>query len=274
VHSSRKAAIRASPVRDLVSLSNWLLTPISLRIEREILASANLVTTTSRAVAQDVQEFNVNAGQIRVLGNGVDHELFIPGKPVASQPPYLLYVGRLHRQKGLLDLVECARIVCKHRPDVRFVLAGKGPLEGELQKRITSLQLGAHFDFAGHIAVQSRHKLIKLYQNATMLVHPAYYEGLPTTVLEAMACAKPVVATGVSGILDVITSGVDGLLVPVKCPDAMAEVVLELLNNRHTMAALGAAARQTIEERYAWEVVSDHFVECYREAIDLAKDEP
>ena len=114
--------------------------------------------------------------------------------------------------------------------------------------------------FLGHV---EKSKLIELYQNATIFVLPSHYEGLPTTLLEAMSCGLPVVATAVSGNLDVIESGKNGILVPIKSPDRMAEAVSFLLDNEKLRTELGIAARKTIEQKFTWSAISDKILRCY-----------
>ena len=266
VHTPMKADTRAIPVTDLVSLAIRLQAPVSFRIEQALLASSGLVTAVASSVAQELAEYGLDPAQVVVVGNGVDHELFVPGGNGESKSsPYVLYAGRLGYRKGLLDLVECARLVCEHRPDVRFIIAGKGPMEPRLRTAISQAGLDGQCELVGHIS--DRRELVRLYQKAALVVHPAHYEGLPTTLLEAMSCGKAVVATAVSGALDAISSGENGLLVPPKQPGEMARAVLALLESDGLRVELGREARRTIEERYAWDIISEGFLACYRRVL-------
>jgi len=266
VHTPMKADTRAVPVTDLFSLTVRLQAPISFRIEYALLASSGLVTAVASSVAQELAEYGLDPARVVVVGNGVDHELFVPGgNEESTSSPYVLYAGRLGHRKGLLDLVECARLVCERRPYVRFILAGKGPMEPRLRRAITREGLEGRCEFVGHIS--DRQKLIRLYRGAALVLHPAHYEGLPTTLLEAMSCGKAVVATAVSGALDAISSGENGVLVPPRQPAEMARAVLALLENEGLRAELGREARRTIEERYTWDIISEGFLACYRRAV-------
>ena len=266
VHTPMKADTRAIPVTDLFSLAIRLQAPVSFRIEQALLALSGLVTSVASSVAQELAEYGLDPAQVVVVGNGVDHELFVPaGNGDTRSRPYVLYAGRLAHRKGLLDLVECARLVCERRLDVRFIIAGKGPLEPKLRSAIAQAGLDGRCELVGYIG--DRQELVRLYQNAALVVHPAHYEGLPTTLLEAMACGKAVVATAVSGALDAISSGENGLLVPPKQPETMVKAVLSLLENEGLRAELGRAARRTIEERYTWDIISEGFLACYRRVL-------
>lgn len=115
--------------------------------------------------------------------------------------------------------------------------------------------------------MSDRVELADLYRGATVYIHPAHYEGLPTVLLEAMACGRPVVATAVGGALDVIEDEHNGLLVPTKAPQAMAAAVARIMRNPDLATQLGSAARRTVEERYSWEVVGHHYLKEYKKLL-------
>lgn len=241
---------------------------ISYRIERGLLRTADVVSAVSRSVALDLAEYGVDPERVRVLHNGVDHMRFTPPSEEWEEPcPYVLTVARLAPRKGLLDLVECARLVARRYPGVRFVLAGGGSLEGRLRRLVAKLGLGDKFLMRGHISFQSP-DLVRLYQRAAVVVQPSHYEGMPGSLLEAMACGRPVVASDISAHAEVIRNEENGLLVPPHAPEAMAEAIVRLLKEREERVRLGRNARRTIEAEYTWEVVTDQYLACYQ---DLAE---
>jgi glycosyltransferase involved in cell wall biosynthesis len=194
------------------------------------------------------------------VGNGVDEKIFTPiiNK---TQERYILYTGRLSHRKGLFDLIECGKYICKKYPDVSFVIPGKGILLNKLKTQVEKIGLKDRFRFLGFV---DRRKLIQLYQNAAVYVMPSHYEGLPTVLLEAMSCGLPVVATSVSGNLDVLSSGENGILIPPKSPEKMADAISLLLDNESLRKKVGSNARKTIEEHYSWEVITNKFLKCYQ----------
>jgi glycosyltransferase involved in cell wall biosynthesis len=265
VHSPMLAATRALKLRDLTTLLIKLQTPVSISIERQLIRRARQVTVVGSPTVADLREYGIDPLKVEVMGNGVDTEAFRP-QPISPELPLqVLAVGRLAVGKGFEDLVECARLVTTQQPKVRFCIAGSGPLEKELRARITQAGLGERMQLLGHIADRTQMKA--LYQRAALFVHPAHYEGLPTVLLEAMACARPCVATAVSGALDVIQPGENGCLVPPHNPAKMANVILRLLADPALAQRLGDAARRTIEARYSWEVVGAHYVQLYQQLV-------
>lgn len=246
-----------------------LQTPVSCQVERKLLARSDLVSVVSPATARELEEYGLDADSIRVLGVGIDHHTFVPPQRRRSRRNgYILYAGRLAYQKGLLDLLECARIVCRKHPEARFVLAGDGPLRKKLQSEVDRLELVGRVQLPGHIDYwKQRRELVELYQDATVYVQPSHHEGLPASLLEAMACGRPVVATEIGGNCDAVSPGENGLLVPAHSPHTMAAAICRLLEDEPLRVELGIAARRTIEERFTWEVVTDRILKCYETVL-------
>jgi glycosyltransferase involved in cell wall biosynthesis len=233
---------------------------ISYPLEVQLLKRANIITTVANSVAHELtQEYPTQKKTIHVVGNGIDSTLFTPvGKK--SDDPYILFTGRLSYRKGLFDLIECGKHICKKYPNVSFVIPGSGRLASLLEQKTQDYGIADQFKFLGFVP---RDELIKLYQHATLYVLPSHYEGLPTVLLEAMSCGLPVVATAVSGNLDVITHEKNGILVPPKSPEKLAEALSALLDNEQERKRLGENARKTIEENYTWDIISDKFITYY-----------
>lgn len=236
---------------------------VSCLIESKLFKISHKITSVASSVSQELSEYGLNPDDVEVIGNGVKENLFCPVKRKADEK-YILYTGRLSYRKGLFDFIECGINICSRYPGVNFKLTGKGSLFEKLNKIVQESGYEDRFEFLGHV---EKSKLIELYQNATIFVLPSHYEGLPTTLLEAMSCGLPVVATAVSGNLDVIESGKNGILVPIKSPDKMAEAVSSLLDDENLRTELGIAARNTIEEKFTWDAISNKILRCYNSIL-------
>jgi glycosyltransferase involved in cell wall biosynthesis len=232
---------------------------ISCRIESKLFDISDKITSVASSVSQELGEYGLDPNAVEVIGNGVDEKLFYPVQR-KNQEKYILYTGRLSYRKGLFDFIECGIRICSRYPEINFKLTGKGPLSDKLEKIVHESGYEDRFEFLGHV---EKSKLIELYQNATVFILPSHYEGLPTTLLEAMSCGLPIVATAVSGNLDVLKSKKNGILVPIKSPDKMAEAVSSLLDDENLRTELGVAARKTIEEKFTWDAISDKILRCY-----------
>jgi len=259
VHTPMKIDTSMVELINPFSVAVKLQGKVSCLIESKLFEISDKITSVASSVSQELGEYGLNPDDIEVIGNGVDENLFYPIQNKTNEK-YILYTGRLSYRKGLVDFIECGISVCSRYPDVNFKLTGKGPLFDKLKGIIQESGFQDRFEFLGHV---EKSKLIELYQNATIFVLPSHYEGLPTTLLEAMSCGLPVVATAVSGNLDVIESGKNGILVPIKSPDRMAEAVSFLLDNEKLRTEFGIAARKTIEQKFTWSAISDKILRCY-----------
>jgi glycosyltransferase involved in cell wall biosynthesis len=261
-----KADAAAIPATSLTGTLVKLQLPVSIALEREMFRRANRVVAVATSVADDLVAYNLDRRSVGVLDNGVDTAFFTPGpREQCASAPYFFTAGRLGPRKGLEDLVDCADLISRRYPQVRFLIAGAGPFEASLRALIARRGLQQTVILLGHVS--DRQKMVDLYRSAQAYIHPAHYEGLPTVVLEAMACGCPVVATAVSGALDVIRDGYNGLLVPARAPDRLAAAATCLLADSALRKRLSAAALQTIHQRYAWSVVSRNYLTLYESLL-------
>lgn len=243
-----------------------LLTKISARfvsfpLELKHIKSSDIITTVSDSVAEELEEYGLNPDEVSVVSNGVDTNLFYPNKKESKiNKKYIMYAGRIDREKGLFDLIESAKYICSKRTDISFIIAGNGRDINKLKRKIKKIGLQNRFTFLGQI---EKDHIIKLYQSATLFILPSYHEGLPTVLLEAMSCGLPVIATDVRGNRDLISNGVNGFLVPPKNPKKMTETISILLENQSLREQVGKNARKTIMENYTWNAVSYKFLKYY-----------
>lgn len=262
VHTPMKTDTRALELVGPLAYLARAQAPVSVSLEQALLRRAGRIAAVAHSVAGELAEYGIDPAQVAVLGNGTDDCFFTPTpRKESDAPARILYAGRLAHRKGLLDLLEAFRLIVEQHPGATLQLAGDGPLLAELQTRARRYGLTQQVAFLGHI--ETRDALRTLYREAAVYVQPSHYEGLPTSVLEAMSCAAPVVATGVSGHLDVIEAGRNGLLVPPKAPEHLAQAVTQLLRCPPQARALGVAARETVQARYTWPQIAGRYLEVY-----------
>jgi glycosyltransferase involved in cell wall biosynthesis len=269
VHTPLKIDTRHYEISDFYSLAIKVQSmAIYPPIESKLFQASKKITTVSSSVANELAEYGLNPKKIAVIGNGVDEKTFVPIQNDKKKENYILYTGIFRPRKGLFDLINCAEHVIKEYPEIKFILTGRGILREKLKKEIQLRGLQKNITFLGYV---SRKKLVETYQNATVHVIPSHYEGLPTVLLEAMSCGLPVVATDIGGNNEVISTGVNGFLVPPKCPEIMARSILKLLYNPSLREQIGQAARKTIEEHYTWNQVTDNILKHYKEILGTKK---
>lgn len=193
----------------------------------------------------------------RVGGSGVDLTRFAP-VPLPDGPMTFLLIGRVIRDKGVAEYVEAARQVRKAHPEARFQLLG--PLDvnptaiskDELDGWVASGDieyLGRTPDVRPNLAL------------AHVCVLPSYGEGMPRSVLEAMAMARPVIVTDVPGCRETVVPGRNGLIVPVRDPAALADAMTRLIEEPGRLAEMGRESRRLAEERFDVVAVNQTIVE-------------
>lgn len=267
VHTPMKSDTAAVSADTFLGLLIKLQAPMSIAIEHKLFSRANALTAVAKSVARELCDYKISPLQISVLGNGVDTELFSPSPEVKEDtgPGYALTVARLAPRKGLHDLLQCAELVSKRIPGFRFLIAGSGPAESDLRAEIARRKLEESVTLLGHVA--NRDQLMSLYRNARVFVHPAHYEGLPTVLLEAMACGQAVVSTAVSGALDVIEHECNGLLVPPHAPSHLAAAIWQVVDNDFLRQRLKIAARETVQERFSWQQIGQAYLDQYHALV-------
>jgi glycosyltransferase involved in cell wall biosynthesis len=270
VHSPMRSDTAHTRITNARSLALFFYTPVSVKIEHSLFALSQRTTAVASWVADGLAPYGVQPREVEVTGNGVEN-CFLESPNGHQKERYILCVGRLDIGKGLEDLVHAARIMVQQAPQSkpRFVLAGKGPLEAELKSLIARLGLENHFELRGH--VRNRQELVELYHRADMFVLPSHHEGMPTVLLEALACGLPVVSTGVGGALEVIIDRENGLLVPPADPEALAGALLTMSRDESLRRHCSANARRTVEERFSWDAVARRYLQVYQSALEAAR---
>jgi glycosyltransferase involved in cell wall biosynthesis len=162
--------------------------------------------------------------------------------------PRVAFVGRLDRAKGVDVLLEAWSIVSQKLPEARLAVAGEGPLRQSLVSQRRSLELNDSIAFLGS---QTTGEVKDLLDRSFLLVLPSRSEGMGRVILEAFSRGRPVVASRVGGIPGVVEDGVTGILVPPEDPDALAEAIAALLQDREKVLRMGAAGRRFVLSRSA-----------------------
>jgi glycosyltransferase involved in cell wall biosynthesis len=207
------------------------------RSERELAVDRAVVPLERLALIE-------NAIDSTFFSEGIDRDLARSQLGFAGQRPAIGYVGRLAGQKGLGCLIQAARRVVDEYPEVQFVLVGEGELERAIRRKVLRLGLDGHVRLTG-FRTDIPHVLAAL----DIFVLPSQYEGLPYTLMEAMAANCAAVATDVGGNRDLIQSGVTGILVQPSAPSKLADALLYLLERPGERRRLGDAARAVARER-------------------------
>jgi glycosyltransferase involved in cell wall biosynthesis len=187
------------------------------------------------------------AQSVSVIAPGVDR-LYLEAEPAGLESTSILFLGTWTSRKGIRDLVQAFERVYACKPETRLVIAGaRTPTE-----RVLSSFSAASRGAVEVLPTMSEAELLRRMQGCALMVFPSLYEGFGIAFLEAMAVGLPVVTTRTGGMADIIEPGVNGELVGVRKPAALAETILGLLGDPARRRRLGTAARQTAS-RYTWQ---------------------
>jgi len=233
------------------------------RVERFIAHRADRVISVSEHDRQSgVEAGLLPPGRTTSIPNGIG--VGAPGQGSrlsrrADDAAEVLIVARLVPQKGIQVLLEAARTVLQSHPRARFTLAGDGPLRLELEAQAERLGISKQVHFLG--TVQDTPELLA---RCDLFVLPSLWEGMPLSLLEAMAAGRPAVATAVSGSAELILDEETGLLVPAGDPAALAAAMIRLLQDPEAAEAMGARARDRVRREFSLErmVESTHTLYC------------
>jgi starch synthase len=261
------------------AMSSWM--------ERTAVLDADAIIAVSNGTKADILRAypEVDEARVHVIYNGIDLAEYRKTSSTAAllkygvdpAVPYVLFVGRITRQKGVTHLVDAVRYLA---PGTQVVLCAGAPDTPEIAAEMRAGVQAARAAGGNIVWIEkmvSKPEAIELYSNCRVFCCPSVYEPFGIINLEAMACGVPVVASAVGGILEVVVDGVTGRLVPFD-PDPvtgfpldadrfardLAARIAELMANPSLCAQFGAAGRKRVEETFAWQAIAAQTVELYR----------
>ncbi|SEH45426.1 Glycosyltransferase involved in cell wall bisynthesis [Halopenitus malekzadehii] len=222
-------------------------------ISRFVISRSEQVICVSAAAELIAQSLGAN--RTVVIRNVVDINEFSPNSINGKS---LLYIGRFVHNNGIQDLLTALPSILDSHPDAEIHLVGSGPLEEEVLATIESSGLSdsvTTYDYVDDIS--------EMYDRASVFCRPSYSEGLPLTMLEAMASGVPPVVTAIAGVPEVVTDYETGVLLEPGNPDEVAQAVIELFDDAELRARLAKNSREYITENLTWEQRTEKVIEVY-----------
>jgi alpha-maltose-1-phosphate synthase len=268
------------------AMSSWM--------ERTAILDADAVIAVSKGTKADILRAypDVHPDRIHVIYNGIDLNEYqktadttaLTKYGVDPALPYVLFVGRITRQKGVTHLVEAIRYL---PPDTQVVLCAGAPdtpeIAAEMREKVEEAR-ALNPKVVWIEKMVTKPEAIQLYSNASVFCCPSVYEPFGIINLEAMACCAPVVASATGGILEVVVDGVTGYLVPFdqdpvttfpSNPDKfardLAAKISAVLADPEKAKRFGEAGRKRVEETFAWSAIADQTIELYRQLMRTRK---
>ena len=226
---------------------------------------------------KDIAESLLSETKIKVIPNGVDIRKFTLSsednnwikqkKGYFKERKILLFVGSVMESKGIKELLEAFDRVSSNRDNLLLILIGRMTRKDYIDHHIKSLN--GNIRLLGPV----KHERLKLWMNlCDMFLLPSYNEGLPVSMLEAMACGKPVIVSDVGGISEVVRDKENGLLIEPKDVDSLVKAINFLLDNPDKARELGEKAKRVIFENYTWIKNAERTIDVYREILESKSD--
>ena len=258
----------AAGVRNRVATQQLYVRPPERSRRYGQLAVSTLVDryiAVSTAMSTELQQAVLKPATVHVVHNGVEISRFDDPSETAvhrrleQQRPVVLALARLHWQKCLAYLIEAAARI----PDAQFLVAGEGEERARLDAEVTKRGLSARFRLLGH-----RDDTPNLLRQCDLFVLPSLFEGLPVSILEAMAARKPVVASAIPGTEEAVVDGTTGLLVPPGNADALTSAIRRMIDDPCLRRRFGAAGRARVEAQFSAESMVSGVAQLYQELIN------
>jgi glycosyltransferase involved in cell wall biosynthesis len=227
------------------------------RIMNRILSKiTDKIVAVSEDVKEDIIRYDrIDPSKLQVIPNGIDVERFNPEKntsnirkefPLEEDDIVIGFIGRIVPAKGLEYLLNALPYLKEEFKSIKLLIIGEGSLVEKLKEKAKKNNIFDNILFTG-----VRRDIPEILASIDIFVMPSTAEGLPNSLLEAMAMGKPVVATEVGGIPELIKNGRSGLLVPPKNPEALATAIRDLISNDQLAAKMGQAARNFVMNNHS-----------------------
>ena len=234
-------------------MSERILMPLTSRLHRKTIQKSNRIITISNQVKTLYTEL-ISPTKISVIPFGIDTDVFRPTHMNQQQNQFsILYAGWLYPLKGLPYLIQAVARTKKLGLNVNLKIVGEGKQKQELRALARRLGVEPNIVFQG---VVSYSHMPRQYQECDVFCFPTLGEPLGKVLIEAMSCAKPVIASNIGGPTEIIQNEVNGLLVPPGNSEALAEKIIMLANDENARRRMGAKARETVLARFSWQVIA------------------
>ena len=203
----------------------------------------------------------IDSDKIVVIHNGIDTNVFTPDnrEEISNR---ILWIGRFTPGKGVEYLIDAFGILVKEYPNLKLVMVGKGPLKENIEQKIRDLNLSKSI-FINDFVPNS--KLPDIYRSSAIFVLPSLNEGIPRTILEAMACSIPIVCTELPQLVDIVKGC--GVVVPRRDSPALAESISKIISDRERAHKFGETGRKKVVEKYSWGDTVNETIKLYETLI-------
>lgn len=238
----------------------------SFWIEKKLLKISNEIILNNYQVLTGLKTYYNDSLKYNIIPNTVDTDYYKPQSNIATEcNKYLLYVGRLEYRKGLIELINAAKVVINKFPNIEYKIIGDGPIRGKLIRLAKDLGIDSRVEFIG--LINDKAEVLRYYRKAHAVLIASHHDACPMVMLEAMACGKPIIATSAGYERGILEDEYNALLVRPKSPEELARATVKLLSSQELCQKLGSKARETVVEKMNSEINTKMVEDVYKNAI-------
>ena len=269
------------------TLFKWVFS-VSLAVRKWLLRKADCFVAVSKQIEAEFQNSGVPKEKIRYIPMGIDTDRFYPASEeqtnelrkrlsLPTGKVIINYSGRLVRGKGVEFLLHAWEEISHLHPQVHLLIVGSGQnwfagYEHTLKAFVQSQGLTESTTFTGYVENRDAlYSIVNFMRASDIYVLPSEKDALPTTVIEAMACGLPVVASGVGGIVDLVTPGETGLLIEPRRPDQIADALQSLITDHDLRRAMGQQGYQRIVSHFSIDKVVSDYIDAFTGGLAAAR---
>jgi glycosyltransferase involved in cell wall biosynthesis len=238
------------------------------KLDRVALRWFDRIVAVSGGVAEILRDSGIPSEKIAQIANGIDTEYLdgteagLSGAPKNGTPVSIGLVGRLVEEKGGDCFLRAAAALLPQFPRTRFMLIGEGPERSTLESLAQKLGINGHVIFTGHL-----NDMPTLYASLDICVLPSLKEGMPMTILEAMAAGKPVVCTAVGEIPNVVNTGMEGILIRPGSVAELSNALAQLLGDADLRERMGKMGREKVHRYFSADAMAASYVAMYNQVV-------
>lgn len=244
------------------------------KFKEYVLKNADAVTVNSSATKK--ASYNLyRRDDYRIIPMGIDMKMFKNAshqkkirEKYSIKKEFILYVGRLVKDKGIGFLIKAMPMVLKKFPEAKLLIVGEGKDKAQFKDIVLKLGLDKNVIITGWI---DNKKVPAFFATSDVTVVPSFFEGLGIVAVEAIASGSPVIASNVGGIPDIIKHKKTGLLVKPKNSKEIAEALISILSNKESSMKMVKAAQDLVMEKYDWDIITKEFTNLFSSLIDNRK---
>lgn len=235
----------------------------------KLLGMVDAFVATTGEIEKGLRDDGFPREKIKRIPNFIDFIVFSPAtadekeylknKLGLGENPHIVFSGRFIQRKGINFLLSAWKKVVGNVADARLILLGDGPLLGEMKTLARELGIGDSVDFRGHV-----HEVPDFLRAADIFILPSLQEGMPNSLLEAMACGIAPVGTRIGGVVDIIKEGANGILADPGDSEGLAEGMLKLLRDKHLADAIALRSYETIRDHYHLDSIVPRYRDLYQ----------